>query len=237
MSNDLQAQLSTSLAALARSKEECAELVKERDEARAQLDEREADMHMRIRLGYDKTVADAWRAENARLSATVATLRGELDELACAAAEQATCIRHLDEQLAVVTAERDKARTDYEQVSKPIGFIEDRAERDTASAIAQFIDEHYCGRDDDPHDIAADIRNDIRAKYPHPTPVTAAALDDSRCAICGWPLQAPPPNASTWGCVRGDCSQRPMPERLYDPERAARENPLLSATNGTKGTE
>lgn len=38
---------------------------------RAPLDEREADMHMRIRLDYDKTVANAWRAENERLRARV----------------------------------------------------------------------------------------------------------------------------------------------------------------------
>jgi hypothetical protein len=40
-----------------------------------QLEEREADMHMRIRLGYDKTVADAWRAENERLTAELRLLK------------------------------------------------------------------------------------------------------------------------------------------------------------------
>jgi chromosome segregation ATPase len=39
------------------------------------LDEREADMHMRIRAGYDKTVADAWRAEVAKRDAEIADLR------------------------------------------------------------------------------------------------------------------------------------------------------------------
>jgi hypothetical protein len=43
--------------------------------------------------------------------------------------------------------------------------------------------------------------------------------DPSRCAICGWPLES----ESKAGCVRGNCSQRPRPERLYAPERAARE--------------
>lgn len=33
------------------------------------LEEREADMHLRIRAGYDKTVADAWRAEVAKVTA------------------------------------------------------------------------------------------------------------------------------------------------------------------------
>jgi len=31
------------------------------DEAREALEEQEADMHARIRAGYDRTVADAWR--------------------------------------------------------------------------------------------------------------------------------------------------------------------------------
>jgi hypothetical protein len=33
------------------------------------LEEREGDMHMRIRAGYDKTVADSWRAEVAKRDA------------------------------------------------------------------------------------------------------------------------------------------------------------------------
>ena len=41
------------------------------------LDEREADMHMRIRAGYDKTVADAWRAEVAKRDAEIARLTAE----------------------------------------------------------------------------------------------------------------------------------------------------------------
>ncbi len=34
---------------------------------REALEEREGDMHLRIRAGYDKTVADSWRQENTRL--------------------------------------------------------------------------------------------------------------------------------------------------------------------------
>jgi hypothetical protein len=45
--------------------------------------------------------------------------------------------------------------------------------------------------------------------------------DDSRCAVCGWPLTTDIKD----GCVRGNCSQRPRPERLYAPERAAKERP------------
>lgn len=42
---------------------------------RAAAEEREADMHARIRAGYDKTVADAWRAEVAKRDAEIADLR------------------------------------------------------------------------------------------------------------------------------------------------------------------
>jgi len=42
---------------------------------RAAAEEREADMHMRIRAGYDKAVADAWRAEVAKRDAEIADLR------------------------------------------------------------------------------------------------------------------------------------------------------------------
>lgn len=40
---------------------------RERDEARAVLQEREGDMHIRIRKGYDKTVADSWREHCAKI--------------------------------------------------------------------------------------------------------------------------------------------------------------------------
>lgn len=41
----------------------------ERDEARKAYAEREGDMHTRIRAGYDRTIADAWRAEVAKVTA------------------------------------------------------------------------------------------------------------------------------------------------------------------------
>ncbi len=69
------------------------------------LDEREADMHMRIRAGYDKTVADAWRAEVAKRDAEIARLTAEL---AAARAVTVDVCRYLDcaasDLLAVVTS-------------------------------------------------------------------------------------------------------------------------------------
>ena len=43
-------------------------LVEERDALAARLDEREGDMHARIRAEYDRTIADTWRAANARIA-------------------------------------------------------------------------------------------------------------------------------------------------------------------------
>jgi hypothetical protein len=42
--------------------------------------------------------------------------------------------------------------------------------------------------------------------------------DETRCAVCGWPLGDEPAQ-----CRRGDCSFRPRPERLFDAARAAAE--------------
>ncbi len=44
----------------------------------------------------------------------------------------------------------------------------------------------------------------------------AAKPEPARCAICGWPLAL----SADKGCVRGNCSMRPLPERAYDPARA-----------------
>jgi hypothetical protein len=50
----------------------------------------------------------------------------------------------------------------------------------------------------------------------------------SRCAVCGWPLA----ERAADGCVRGNCSYRPRPEKLYAPERADREERELALRNG-----
>ena len=43
--------------------------------------------------------------------------------------------------------------------------------------------------------------------------------DEYRCALCGWTLAA----TAKEGCVRGNCSLRPLPDRFYDPARARAE--------------
>lgn len=50
-------------------------------EAWEALDEREGDMHARIRAGYDKTVADSWRAHCAKVEKERDEARAEVDRL------------------------------------------------------------------------------------------------------------------------------------------------------------
>lgn len=58
----------------------------------------------------------------------------------------------------------------------------------------------------------------LSAPSVEPTQALEALLDEIRCAVCGWPLD---PNGKF--CVRGNCSQRPLPSRFYDPARAKAE--------------
>lgn len=60
----------------------------ERDKARAAQEESEHQMHLRIRSGYDKTIADSWRAKVAEVERERDELKARLDH-AEADAEQA----------------------------------------------------------------------------------------------------------------------------------------------------
>jgi hypothetical protein len=51
------------------------------DEARDALEESEADMHARIRAGYDRTIADAWRKKVEEVEDQRNALRSEVDKL------------------------------------------------------------------------------------------------------------------------------------------------------------
>jgi hypothetical protein len=70
---------------------------RERDEARARLEETEHAMHMRIRAGYDACVADAWRAKVASVererAEEVQRLTDERDELLVRVADQGAELR------------------------------------------------------------------------------------------------------------------------------------------------
>ena len=56
------------------------------------------------------------------------------------------------------------------------------------------------------------------------------SLELDRCAICAWPLAVDIEK----GCIRGNCSQRPFPNKFYDYDRACKEygstfNPIHKA--------
>lgn len=59
----------------------------------------------------------------------------------------------------------------------------------------------------------------INCKLPIAQPATAAKLESDRCPWCGWPLA----ESVGAGCVRGNCSMRPLPSTIYDYERAMAE--------------
>ena len=90
------------------------------------------------------------------------------------------------------------------------------AERDNARANARILAHSYTHDSRPPQHVV-----DEALAYPA-RPEPPFVDDESRCAVCGWPLALPPSTAGT--CLRGNCSMRPRPERLYAPERAAKES-------------
>lgn len=60
--------------------------------------------------------------------------------------------------------------------------------------------------------FGADVHDDV-------TTLVTPLDDETRCAVCAWPLA----ESASDGCTRGSCSHRPPPARQYSPERAARE--------------
>ncbi len=76
---------------------------KQRDEARAEVerltalaDESEHQMHLRIRAGYDKTVADAWRAALAKMERERDEARAALRDVA--ERQREACARFMEDE-------------------------------------------------------------------------------------------------------------------------------------------
>lgn len=78
----------------------------------------------------------------------------------------------------------------------------------------------------------AELREQTRQQA-EDTLAPEAPLDENRCAVCGWPL-IEGDGLNPLGCVRGNCSQRPMPEPFYDRPRAERERYGASPEQGRK---
>jgi len=87
------------------------------------------------------------------------------------------------------------------------------AEHETPIAVElmrQFLDRHQL-----PPDCRPGWERGIVPESALPVP----QLDPHRCAVCGWGLV----EKGGQGCWRGNCSMRPRPKRLYDPDRAKAE--------------
>jgi len=95
--------ISAAVEELTAARAEIASAREQLDRLRSALDEREGDMHMRIRAGYDKTVADTWRAAVAKRDAEIAALRdlaGEAIETASEAPDGGDQVADYRERLA-----------------------------------------------------------------------------------------------------------------------------------------
>jgi len=90
----------------------------ERDAALVRLEEREHDMHLRVRAGYDKTIADTWRAEVAKVTARAE--KAERDLAYVNSLNEAT----RDQIAAVIISEADRA---------------EKAERERDEARAELV--------------------------------------------------------------------------------------------------
>lgn len=65
------------------------------------------------------------------------------------------------------------------------------------------------------HQVTERVRQAQKASRPSALPPD----DESRCACCAGPLA----ESVSEGCVRGNCSQRPLPTKFYAPDRVLRE--------------
>ena len=96
-----------------------ADLLQHYEQLRAAQEESEHQMHMRIRSGYDKTIADSWRAHAAKIEA-------ERDE---------------------AKAERDKAQAAL--IDSALIQAKLLEERDEARATLAFLQAEYCNSADE----------------------------------------------------------------------------------------
>jgi len=97
-------------------------------------------------------------------------------------------------------------------------------------AIQDCVD-HAHGRESEWGDRAKKAFGYLHAylsAHPAPKAPEKPVLDPNRCAVCGWPLAA----LMDKGCVRGNCSMRPRPERLYDSKRAQAEARMAETPDG-----
>lgn len=114
-------------------------------------------------------------------------------------------LTEIQELRAMVAEARDAARVLSARISDLGSFVDDSDPRVMATAGPVGAAEA---------DLYVALGLDTKAAH-----AEMVADVDSRCAVCGWHLAESADN----GCVRGNCSYRPRPEKLYAPARAAQE--------------
>ena len=113
------------------------------DRLRSAVDEREGDMHMRIRAGYDKTVADAWRAAVAKRDAEIAALNRQVCRLVSGQEIEGDrlCQHHGADAaaLAQVARYQEAAVAVATEIGGPLGPVDDDPE-ERAAAFVRFAE-------------------------------------------------------------------------------------------------
>lgn len=148
----------------------------------------------------------------------------------------AALLRHVEEfervaeKANAARADRDRLRAENDALRAEVERMREAldAARNAARALVAHVDNLGALADDnDPRAMAlaapigatqADLYAALGLDLDEETSRLRADIDD-RCAVCGWTLAT----SAEAGCVRGNCSMRPRPERLYAPERAVRE--------------
>lgn len=192
-------------------------LANQRDEARAEIVRLKAKLHDRCTCEHgDASMPLVKHDKDCPIRVNIRTRIAPevaLDRLAAAL--------HTGDEADELREQLDKARTAARALSDRIcdlgAFLDDTDPRimATAGPLGAAQADLY---------IALGLDTDVaHAKM--------VADIDSRCAVCGWPLA----ESADKGCTRGNCSMRPRPEKLYAPERAARES--LTAYDASKESE
>lgn len=91
----------------------------------SEAEETEHAMHMRIRAGYDKTIADSWRAKVAEVERERDEARAEVEHWKAAAKQHAENHTAAVEEYFRAERERDEARAEANRYRKTLDCIAD----------------------------------------------------------------------------------------------------------------
>ncbi len=201
-------------------REALAAVTRERDEARAKLRdsekaEGEAIASANMFMDRESDAVTDLRNDRDQARQDLERVKAELAKSEADGLEMAGDYRELSMELDGAVAERDALRGEAEAVK---GLL--------AEALPWLIrllnqadpDCPICAGQATPkasgHRKSCTVRR-IEAAIASPARPGEGGLSANRCAACGWPLK----ESAADGCVRANCSQRPHPKKMYDPER------------------